>query len=155
MARKPTTQLIAETANAETMAAGVKAVLAPAMVNSQSDLAVMDCVTLNHTPAVVAAFEESKIDVYPSAGHPLKAGYPPYSHDCSILDGGMFRPFQAEISRIYRDFKPNPDRSSMCLLMDAIGELWRSEKYRTMATQCFERYGDILSTIVEKDGHHK
>ena len=112
---------------------------------------------VNHTAEVAAAFAEFGVKVYPSGGWPkfTDGGYPPYSHDWSGLDGGLFRPFQAQMSREYRDFEPIAGRSSMCQLLDRIPQVWCSRKYRTMSREHFQRYGSIMQRIVDADGHHK
>ena len=116
----------------------------------------MDCVSVNHSLEVVAAFKARGIKVYPSAGapHNVEGGYPPYSHDLSILDGCLFRPFQSEIAEQFMGFEPEENRSSMCALMDAIPPLWRSEKYRKMAKMALKKQHKIWMQIVESQGAH-
>lgn len=127
------------------------------MLTTPSRLVVLDCVNVNHSPAVVEAFTAAGIEVYPSAGapHNVEAGYPPYSHDCSILDGALFRPFQIEIAEKYMAQGEAAGRTSMCVFMDSIAPLWMSDKYRRLAREAVAKQADVLVRISELGGARK
>ena len=57
--------------------------------------------------------------------------------------------------QLYRDLVPDPERSSICQLLELIEVLWTSPKYRKMAREAMARYGTILQDVVDRDGAHK
>ena len=156
--RKEGSHLAHEKVSSKTLAAAVTKTIVPFMKRTRSRLAVLDCVTVNHSKEVVAAFaaEGGGIEVYPSAGFPhnVVGGYPQYSHDLLILDGCLFCPFQSEIAEQFMQFKPEENRSTMCALMDAIPPLWRSKKYQTMAKSALRKQRKIWLDIVNSKGAH-
>ena len=123
----------------------------------RSTLAVLDCVQVNHVVPVVEAFKKFGISVYPSGGHPhnVMGVYPPYSHDCSPLDGWLFRPFQSEIStkcNVISGSQTEAERGMLCELMEHIETLWLSEKYVNMSREVVNKMARTLNVIVLSRG---
>jgi len=132
----------------------VTSTVVPAMIRTGSKVAVMDCVNLNHCAAVVDAFKKGGIEVFPSAGYPhrVRGGYPPYSHDLSILDAALFRPFQSQLANMYLELNYTDSKTALAAFRDMITPLWESEKYRTMAAKAVEKQRDVLLKIVASGG---
>ncbi len=68
----------------------------------KADTVICDCVNINYCQEVRRAWKSHGIKVYPRSayGRTIEGGYPPYSHDFSILDGQLFGPFQSEITNM-------------------------------------------------------
>lgn len=143
-----------EKVNSESLARAVKEHVVPSILRTPSRFAVMDCVTVNHSPAVVAAFKDGGIRVCESAGapHNVEGGYPPYSHFASILDGSLFRPFQSEVAKLYLSQQVEPGRSSLCRFLESIEPLWTSKKYCAMARSAIDNQAAVLRKVLANDG---
>lgn len=106
---------------------------------------------------MATAFNKCGIRVYPSGGHPhnVEGGYPPYSHDCSPLDGWLFRPFQSEISTLFKPSvgsQADAERGVMTELVGEIEKLWCSDKYTNMARDAVNKMAWTLNDIVLRKG---
>ena len=154
--RKEGTHVAHEKVNAVTMAEAVTQTIVPFMKKTRSHLVVLDCVNVNHCKAVIQAFKAGGIRVYPSAGapHNKENGYPPYSHDFSILDGCLFRPFQSDIAERFYQLEPEKNRSSLCALIDMIPEVWRTDKYCRMARTALKKQAKVMAKIIDSGGAH-
>lgn len=160
--RKKGAHLIHEKVNGKTLAYAIITKIGPAMKKVGSNLAIMDCVQVNHKNDVIEAFKQFGIRVYPSGGFPhnVMGGYPPYSHDCSPLDGWLFRPFQSEISTfcsIIPGSQAEAERGMMLELVDHIKKLWCSEKYERLSRDAVSKMARTLNDIVLRKGaqHYK
>lgn len=154
--RKEGTHVAHEKVTGESLAEAVTKTMVPFMKRTRSRLAVLDCVNLNHCKPVIAAFKAGGIKVYPSAGFPhnKENGFPPYSHDLSILDGCLFRPFQSDIAERFYQLQPEENRSSLCALIDLIPEVWRGEKYCRMSRKALKKQSGVMVKIINTDGAH-
>ena len=122
---------------------------------------VADCVRVNHCAMVRREYEKAGIEIiYPSNGFPhnIPGGYPPYSHDLSILDGSMFGVFQARVTKstfkkldnLNAPFHKHHRRHK--ILFDTITEVWNTERFLKVAEKCLDNYPNILRDIRKRQG---
>lgn len=141
--------------NGEELARALRKKIIPWMIETNSTVALLDDVPVNHCGPVKDAFEDNHIQLYPSAGstHQVTNGYPPKSHDCSILDGFMFSHFQEDISRKILKLRPLADGSSKTVqLYNHIPIVWKSPKYIEMAPVAIKKIEKYLNKIILLQG---
>lgn len=153
-------QLIHRTVDGEEYVRAIENHLGKWLNDRGVGLVIADCVTVNHCDAVVQAWEKFDINVYPSGGNPYNdnGGYPPYSHDCSILDGRMFGTIQGKLSRDAKtalDLDPEGlrlKRSKEVWLYDYLPSFWRKRWIKKMCANAFVSYEKTLREIIRLNG---
>lgn len=136
---------------------GVLEMVVPLMEKTDSTVAILDCVPVNHCGHVAQAFEDSGLELYASngRGHNIPGGYPPTSHDCSILDGDLFANFQNEISKVMQEKFKDRDvngPSKTALLYEEIPRVWKTEQRRKEARIAVAKQARVLQRIREVGG---
>lgn len=139
------------------LARGLKKTIIPFMRKTGCTTAFMDCVPVNHCPAVREAFNKAGMKVIPSAGkgHNVPKGSPPLSHDLSILDGNLFATLQHDASRATLraiDAGQVEGQSETCELIDQTNKLWKSRKYKEKAKNAMKKLENAFKMVVECDG---
>ncbi|CAF4224673.1 unnamed protein product [Rotaria sp. Silwood2] len=127
----------------------------PFMKATNSKILMTDCVNLNHTLKIRDLLFNNRIELYGSAGyhHQVYGGYPPYSHDCSILDSSMFATFQSDISNEIAINTDLVDSDHILIYMsEIIPQIWKSDKYKNIAKSHIAGYPKRWQTIIGNDG---
>ena len=124
----------------------------PWLKDNDVELVIADCVRVNHCEVVLDTFQDENIQVHPPASKAI-GGYPPYSHDCSILDGWLYADFQEEISEHCATMKHIKNRElRKTYLFDCVLDFWTSGIYDEMAAKAFRSYADQMHKIILNQG---
>jgi hypothetical protein len=153
--RKRVETWIDEQVNEQSYLRGLRNCVVPLMKATNSKILMSDCVNLNHTPKIQQFLSNNKIELYGSAGyhHQVEGGYPPYSHDCSILDSSMFGTFQTQIGDEIASNTNLVDSDDILVHMSKIiPQIWKSDKYKTIAKNHIDGYAKRLQTIIDNNG---
>ncbi|CAF3256134.1 unnamed protein product [Rotaria sp. Silwood2] len=154
--RKRVETWVDEQVNEESYLRGLRNCVVPFMKASNSKILMSDCVNLNHTSKIRQLLSNNEIELYGSAGyhHQVEGGYPPYSHDCSILDSSMFGTFQSQIGD---EIASNTDLvhsdDVLIHMSEIIPQIWKSNKYKIIAKNHIAGYAKRLQSIIDNNGN--
>ena len=124
----------------------------PFLHDNDVDYVIADCVAVNHCQTVKDCWEDHNIQLHPTATAAI-GGYPPYSHDCSILDGWLYGPFQEEISEYCATRTDITNRAlRKTHLFDCALDFWESGVYDEMSTKAFHSYAGQMHKIILNQG---
>ena len=153
--RKDGWHLEHQTVDGHEWAKGARARIIPFMQRTGSTKVFMDCVKVNHCAVVKEAFENAGIEVHPSAGapHNVPGGYPPYSHQLSILDGFLFSPLQSQFSKHFLALKPHETDSAEMMMYREIIKVWKSPEWVQRSTEAHAKYIQRIRWCLETDGY--
>ncbi|CAF0853480.1 unnamed protein product [Rotaria sordida] len=153
--RKRVETWVDEQVNEQSYLHGLRDCVVPFMKATNSKILMSDCVNLNHTLKIQQFLSKNEIELYGSAGyhHQVEGGYPPYSHDCSILDSSMFGTFQSQIADEIAKNTHLVDSDDVLIHMSKIvPQIWKSDKYKIIAKNHIAGYAKRLQTIIDNGG---
>ena len=143
--------------NADEFVRALREKIVPFMRRTGSTVLFADGCGSGHSKKVREYLESVGIELYPSASKnfgDVPDGYPPYSHDCSILDASMFGTFQHDISQKLVEELGHEQNKHKCprWLTRNIEVTWKEEKYTDLAQSHISGYSTRLVKILDVSG---
>lgn len=144
------------TVNSDEFLKCLKKSVVPFMKKTKSKILVSDCVGVAHTKQCRDFLKSKDIELVDKGGRRggKEGGYPPYSHDCSILDASMFATLQNEVSEFVIDKLNGSTDKEDCFkyIHEGVTKIWKTDKYTKLAQTHLKGYHARLQKIVQLEG---